>query len=67
MSAPHHRREAFATFYLAAKAGIDASMLKGLDLSAAKTFIEEKGIDLSILDTLGLDLDELLAKFTGDA
>ncbi|MDO6590613.1 MULTISPECIES: hypothetical protein [Rhodobacterales] len=48
-------------------AGIDASMLKGLDLSAAKTFIEEKGVDLSILDTLGLDLDELLAKFTGDA
>lgn len=43
--------------------GIDASMLEGLDLDKAKTFIEEKGFDLSILDTLGIDLDEVVAKF----
>lgn len=43
--------------------GIDASMLQGLDLEKAKAFIEEKGFDLSILDTLGLDLDDLVAKF----
>jgi len=45
--------------------GVDASMLEGLDLDAAKAFIADKGFDLSILDTLGIDLDELLAKFMG--
>lgn len=45
--------------------GVDASMLEGLDIEAAKSFIEEKGFDLSMLDSLGLNLDDLLAKFMG--
>lgn len=45
--------------------GVDASMLEGMDASAAKSFIEEKGFDMSMLDSLGLDFDELLAKFMG--
>ncbi|MEO0905236.1 MAG: hypothetical protein AAFX89_10790, partial [Pseudomonadota bacterium] len=47
--------------------GIDASMLENLDLDAAKSFIEEKGFDLSMLDNLGIDLDEMIAKFKGEA
>ena len=47
--------------------GIDPAMLANLDLDAAKAFIEERGFDLSILDTLGIDLDEMIAKFKGDA
>ncbi|MGR3512160.1 MAG: hypothetical protein ACU0GG_05305 [Paracoccaceae bacterium] len=47
--------------------GIDPSMVEGLDLDSAKSLIEEKGFDLSILDSLGLNLEELLAKFTGGA
>lgn len=45
--------------------GIDASMLEGLDISAAKSLIEEKGFDLSMLDSLGLNVEDLLAKFMG--
>ena len=45
--------------------GVDASMLEGLDLEAAKSFITDKGFDLSMLDSLGLDIDDLLAKFMG--
>jgi len=55
-------------FDLAAKLGeigVDASMLEGLDLEAAKSFIDEKGFDLSMLDSLGLNIDDLLAKFMG--
>ena len=47
--------------------GVDASMLENLDIEAAKAFIEEKGFALSILDSLGLDLDELIEKFKGQA
>ena len=47
--------------------GIDASMLENLDLEAAKTFIAEKGFDLSMLDSLGLNVEDLIAKFTGQA
>lgn len=47
--------------------GIDASMLEGLDIEAAKTFISEKGFDLSMLDSLGLNIEDLIAKFTGQA
>ncbi|MEM8536240.1 MAG: hypothetical protein AAGF56_00105 [Pseudomonadota bacterium] len=46
---------------------VDASMLENLDIEAAKAFIEEKGFDLSMLDSLGLDIDELIAKFKGEA
>ena len=45
--------------------GVDASMLEGLDLEAAKSFIADKGFDLSMLDSLGLNIDDLLAKFMG--
>lgn len=45
--------------------GVDASMLEGMDVEAAKGFIEEKGFDLSMLDGLGLNVEDLLAKFTG--
>ncbi len=45
--------------------GVDASMLEGLDIGAAKSFIEEKGFDLSMLDSLGLNVEDLLAKFMG--
>lgn len=45
--------------------GVDASMLEGLDIEKAKEFIADKGFDLSMLDSLGLDIDDLLAKFIG--
>lgn len=45
--------------------GIEPSMLEGLDIEAAKAFVEEKGFDLSMLDSLGLNIDDLLAKFMG--
>jgi len=47
--------------------GVAPAMLENLDIEAAKTFIEEKGFDLSMLDSLGLDIDELIAKFKGEA
>ncbi len=47
--------------------GIDPSMLENLDTDAAKAFIEEKGFDLSVLETLGINLDEMIAKFKGEA
>ena len=55
-------------FDMAAKLGelgIDPSMLEGLDIEAAKTFIADKGFDLSMLDILGLNVEDLIAKFTG--
>ena len=45
--------------------GVDPSMLEGMDIGAAKSFIEEKGFDLSMLDSLGLNIEDLLAKFMG--
>jgi len=47
--------------------GVEPSMLENLDIEAAKAFIEEKGFDLSMLDSLGLDLDALIEKFKGEA
>jgi len=47
--------------------GVAPAMLENLDIEAAKAFIEEKGFDLSMLDSLGLDIDELIAKFKGEA
>lgn len=47
--------------------GVEPAMLENLDIEAAKTFIEEKGFDLSMLDSLGLDIDELIAKLKGEA
>jgi hypothetical protein len=45
--------------------GVDASMLEGMDIESAKGFIADKGFDLSMLDSLGLNVDDLLAKFMG--
>lgn len=45
--------------------GVDASMLEGMDIEAAKTFVADKGLDLSMLDGLGLNINDLLAKFMG--
>ncbi len=42
-------------------------MLENLDADSAKAFIAEKGLDLSMLDGLGIDLDEMTAKFKGGA
>jgi hypothetical protein len=50
-----------------AELGIDPSMLENLDIDAAKTFIEEKGFDLSMLEGLGINVDEMIAKFKGEA
>ncbi len=47
--------------------GVDPSMLGNLDIEAAKSLIEEKGFDLSVLDSLGLDIDDLIAQFKGEA
>ena len=47
--------------------GVDPSMLEGMDVSAAKSFIEEKGFDLSMLDSLGWNVEDLIAKFKGGA
>ena len=55
-------------FDMAAKlgeVGVDPSMLEGMDIGTAKTFIADKGFDLSMLDSLGLNVDDLIAKFTG--
>ena len=45
--------------------GVDASMLEGMDLEAAKSMIADKGFDLSMVEGLGLNIDDLLAKFMG--
>ncbi|MEL6639754.1 MAG: hypothetical protein AAFN63_18120 [Pseudomonadota bacterium] len=47
--------------------GIDPAMLENLDIEGVKAMIEEKGFDLSMLDNLGIDLDEMIAKFKGEA
>ena len=47
--------------------GVEPAMLENLDIEAAKTFIEEKGFDLSMLDSLGLDIDELIAKLKSES
>lgn len=45
--------------------GVDASMLEGMDIESAKSFVADKGLDLSMLDGLGLNIEDLLAKFMG--
>jgi iron complex transport system substrate-binding protein len=47
--------------------GVDPSALAGLDADGIKAMIEEKGIDLSMLENLGVDLEEVIAKFKGEA
>ena len=45
--------------------GVDPSMLEGLDIESAKSLIADKGFDLSMLDGLGLNVEDLIGKFTG--
>lgn len=45
--------------------GNDQSMLEGLDLEVARPLITDKDFNLSMLDSLGLNISSLLAKFTG--
>ena len=47
--------------------GIEPSMLEGMDMESAKSMIADKGFDLSMLDGLGLNVEDLIAKFTGGA
>lgn len=46
-------------------AGIDPSALAGMDAEAVKTMLADKGIDLSMLEGMGLSVDDLIAKVTG--
>lgn len=46
--------------------GIDPAALAGLDAEAAKAMLAEKGIDLSMLEGLGLSVDDILAKVKGE-
>lgn len=45
--------------------GIDASAVEGLDLEAVKAMIEDKGFDLSMLDNIGISLEDVVAKLKG--
>ncbi len=45
--------------------GIDPSALAGMDLESAKGMLAEKGLDLSMLEGLGINPDEMIAKLTG--
>ena len=49
------------------EAGIDASMLEGLDLEAVTGLLGENGIDLSMLEGLGISVEDIIAKITGQA
>ena len=44
------------------ESGIDLSALVDLDAEAATSMLADKGIDLSILEGLGLSVDDLLQK-----
>lgn len=45
--------------------GVDPAALSGLSLDDAKGMLADKGLDLSALEGLGIDVNALLAKFTG--
>lgn len=45
--------------------GIDPAALAGLDADAAKAMLAEKGIDLSMLEGLGISVEDILAKLPG--
>jgi hypothetical protein len=49
------------------EAGVDASMLEGLDLDAVTGLLGENGIDLSMLEGLGISVEDIIAKITGKA
>ncbi|WP_147125057.1 hypothetical protein [Shimia ponticola] len=45
--------------------GIDASALEGLDIPAVIELVQEKGFDLSMLEELGISVEDVVAKLTG--
>lgn len=45
--------------------GIDPAELANLDAEAITGMLEEKGIDLSMLETFGISLDDIIAKIKG--
>lgn len=45
--------------------GIDASTLEGLDIPAVIELVQEKGFDLSLLEELGISVEDVVAKLTG--
>ncbi|WP_136441534.1 hypothetical protein [Pacificoceanicola onchidii] len=44
------------------ESGIDLSSLAELDAEAVATLLEEKGIDLSMLEGLGLSVEDVIEK-----
>jgi hypothetical protein len=42
--------------------GVDLSAMAGLDADGVTAMLEEKGIDLSILETVGLSVEDLIEK-----
>ncbi|MEM1301528.1 MAG: hypothetical protein AAGH17_03015 [Pseudomonadota bacterium] len=47
--------------------GIDASVVEGLDIPAVIELVQEKGFDLSLLEELGVSVEDVVAKLTGGA
>lgn len=45
--------------------GIDPAELASLDAEGITTMLEEKGIDLSMLETFGISVEDILAKIKG--
>ena len=44
------------------ESGVDLSALADLDADSVTAMLEEKGFDLSILETLGLSVDDVIDK-----
>ena len=44
------------------ESGVDLSALAGMDVESVTGMLEEKGIDLSILDKFGLSVEDLIEK-----
>lgn len=47
------------------EAGIDLSSLQDLDAEAVTGLLTENGIDLSMLEGLGISVDDIIEKITG--
>jgi len=45
--------------------GIDAAALEGLDIPAVIEMVQERGFDLSLLEELGISVEDVVAKLTG--
>jgi len=45
--------------------GIDPSALASMDVEGAKAMLAEKGLDLSMLEGMGISIEDILAKVKG--